>query len=325
MVQQASGHKYFVGLAYDRLGVGPALVLLHGIGHRRQAWDAVLDRITPYRDVILVDLPGHGESPPLRLAGRSVAQALVQDFLDFLDEIGLDRPHLAGNSLGGRLALETAAAGRAASVTALSPAGFWKSPAELSYARAVNGAMRVAGRLVRPLGPAMSRTTVGRALIYAEIVSRPSKVSPEQAVGDMAAFLEASDATKTILAAATPFIGTIPDGVPVTIGWGTRDRLLPPRQGLVAKERLPQARLVALPGCGHVPMTDDPRLVANVLLRGSRATPGRVSQRVKVGLSRCAGRRRGVRPFVVGRVTMHGRLGASVPKHARYAVTLRIP
>ena len=52
-----------MGLAYERIGSGPPLVLLHGVGHRRQAWGAVLDRLTPHRDVILVDLPGHGESP----------------------------------------------------------------------------------------------------------------------------------------------------------------------------------------------------------------------------------------------------------------------
>jgi pimeloyl-ACP methyl ester carboxylesterase len=72
------------------------------------------------------------------------------------------------------------------------------------------------------------------------------------------------------LDAATAFTGIVPAGIPVTIAWGTNDRLLPPRQALVAKERIPQARVVPLPGCGHVPMTDNPRMVADVLLRGSR-------------------------------------------------------
>ena len=56
-------------LAYERHGTGPALVLLHGVGHRRQAWQPVLDLLTPHRTVIMVDLPGHGDSPPLRTAG----------------------------------------------------------------------------------------------------------------------------------------------------------------------------------------------------------------------------------------------------------------
>jgi len=90
----------------------------------------------------------------------------------------------------------------------------------------------------------------------------------------MAAFAAAREALDVILAGMTEFTGHVPDDVPVTIGWGTRDRLLRPRQALVAKALLPEARLVPLPGCGHVPMTDDPALVADVLLRGSADLKG---------------------------------------------------
>jgi pimeloyl-ACP methyl ester carboxylesterase len=202
-----------------------------------------------------------------------VSGILIQEIVGLLDDLGLDRPHIAGCSLGGLLALEIAASGRAASVTALSPAGFWTSIGELRYAVAVNKAMQAAGRLVRPLGPALSRSTAGRALIYALIVAKPSQVRPEQAWGDMAAFLDSSSAMNMILTAATPFAEGIPARVPVTIAWGTRDRLLLPRQAQIAMARLPQAQLVPLPGCGHVPMTDNPQLVADVLLRGSQAKP----------------------------------------------------
>jgi pimeloyl-ACP methyl ester carboxylesterase len=273
-----------VGLAYERLGVGAPLVLLHGIGHRRQAWGAVLDRLKRHRDLILVDLPGHGESPPLETDGRPVRQVLLDDTIGLLDELGLDRPHFGGNSLGGRLALEVAAYGRAASVTALSPAGFWLNSRELRWAKVVSKSMQVAARLTRQVSPAMARSTLGRALIYAEVVSHPSQITPEQAEGDVEAFLASRKAMNAMLAAAIPFTETIPDGVPVTIAWGTRDRLLPPHQALVAKQRLPQARVVPLPGCGHLPMTDDPRLVADVLLRGSRDLPKPVRYRLDVGL-----------------------------------------
>jgi pimeloyl-ACP methyl ester carboxylesterase len=258
-----------VGLAYERHGSGPPLVLLHGVGHRRQAWDPVLGRLTPHRDVILVDLPGHGESPPLILAGRPVIDAMLAEVTGLFDELALDRPHVAGNSLGGLLALEAAAAGRAATVTALSPAGFWRNRTEVRYDRAVFKIMEVAGARMQRLAPVLSRSTAGRALLYGAIVSRPSRMSPEQAQGDMAAFLAATDAMHMVLDGVDNFTGSIPANVPVMIAWGERDRLLFPRQARVAKARLPQARLVRLPRCGHVPMTDNPALVADVLLRGS--------------------------------------------------------
>jgi pimeloyl-ACP methyl ester carboxylesterase len=258
-----------VGLAYERLGSGPPLVLLHGVGHRRQAWGAVLGRLTPHRDVILVDLPGHGESPPLKLDGRPVLDAMLADLTGLFDELALERPHVAGNSLGGRLALELGVAGRAATVTALSPAGFWRRRSEAGYDRAIFKVMEFAGARTQRLAPVITRSTAGRALVYGAIVSRPSRMSPEQALGDMAAFVTATEALNMVLEGMTNFAGAVPEGVPVTIAWGTRDRLLPPRQARLAKAELPEARLVRLPGCGHVPMTDDPALVADVLLQGS--------------------------------------------------------
>ena len=258
-----------MGLAYERYGSGPPLVLLHGVGHRRQAWGAVLSRLTPHRDVIMVDLPGHGESPPLTLAGRPVLDAMLAEVTRLLDELGLDRPHVAGNSLGGRLALEAGVRGRAATVTALSPAGFWRNRGEIAYDRAVFKIMELAGARTQRFAPALVRSTAGRAILYGAIVSRPSRMTPQQALGDTTAFLAATDALHVILAGMTNFTGAIPAGVPVMIAWGTRDRLLFPGQARVVNAHLPEALLVPLPGCGHVPMTDDPPLVADVLLRGS--------------------------------------------------------
>jgi pimeloyl-ACP methyl ester carboxylesterase len=270
-------------LAYSRAGSGPPLVLFHGIGHRRQAWDAVLDRLTPHRDVITVDLPGHGDSPPLELAGRPVGDALASDVIGLLDELGLDRPHVGGNSLGGYIALAVGERGRAASVTALSPAGFWRSRRELSYIRGVFRTMELLAPRLQPVAPRLTRGTAGRAVMYSTIVAHPSRMSQQQAVGDSEAFLAARPAMDAILAAAQPFTGQVPADVPVTIGWGSKDRLLSPREAVLARRYLPQARFIRLPGCGHVPMTDDPALVARVLLLGSKeslpATLGAVPPR----------------------------------------------
>jgi pimeloyl-ACP methyl ester carboxylesterase len=182
---------------------------------------------------------------------------------------------VAGNSLGGRLALEAAAAGWAASATGLSPAGFWRTDREVTTVRAAFKVMQAAGGRLQRFGPALSRHTAGRAVVYGAIVSRPSRLPAAQALGDMAAFLAAREALDTVLAQLTPFTGQVHEQIPVTIAWGTKDRLLRPPQVLVAKERLPGARIRPLPGCGHVPMTDDPALVADVLLQGSGRLAGR--------------------------------------------------
>jgi pimeloyl-ACP methyl ester carboxylesterase len=263
-----------VSLAYDRLGSGPPLVLLHGVGHRRQAWQAVSGLLAPHRELFLVDLPGHGESPPLAGSGLPVVSALLGAVLGLLDELGLDRPHLAGNSLGGRLALEAGAAGRAATVTALSPAGFFRGRADVAYARAVFKIMQVTGEWLEPVAPALLQSTAARAVAFSAIVARPSRLTPEQASADTAAFVAAGAALEAVLAGLGNFDGQIPAGVPVTIGWGAKDRLLSRHQAVVARAQLPQARFVLLPGCGHVPMTDAPALVADLLLRGSGGGAG---------------------------------------------------
>jgi pimeloyl-ACP methyl ester carboxylesterase len=258
-----------MGLAYERTGSGPPLMLLHGVGHRRQAWGAVVNLLAPYRELILVDLPGHGESPPLVTAGRPPVPVLLEGVLGVMDELRFERPHLAGNSLGGRLALEAGALGRAASVTALSPAGFFRSRGDMLYARSIFKVMQASGRALAPVAPALLRSTAGRGLVYSAVVRHPSRLTPEQANGDMAAFLAARHALDVVLAGIGQFTGQLPADVPVTIAWGTKDRLLSRRQALVAQAQLPAAQFVALPDCGHVPMTDDPELVADLLLRGS--------------------------------------------------------
>ena len=69
-------------LAYERFGTGEPLVLVHGISHRRQAWYPVAERLAEHREVILFDLPGHGESPDLVPDGRPVKEILQDHLLE---------------------------------------------------------------------------------------------------------------------------------------------------------------------------------------------------------------------------------------------------
>jgi pimeloyl-ACP methyl ester carboxylesterase len=256
-------------LACERHGSGEPLVLVHGVTHRRQAWYPVLDLLTEHREVILVDLPGHGASPDLVPDGRPIEDVLRAQFTAFLDDQGLDRPHVAGNSLGGRIALEAGVNGHARSVTAFSPAGFWRTWPEFAYTRSI---FLSAARIVERLGPRGDRlaySRAGRQLLYGVLVAHPARVPTDNVRGDVRAFRHALPALRVLLDAATPFTGQVPDSVPVTIAWAARDVVLPPQQAEVARAALPRAEHVLMSGVGHVPMWDDPRAVARILLRGS--------------------------------------------------------
>jgi pimeloyl-ACP methyl ester carboxylesterase len=259
-----------VTVEYARVGRGEPLLLLHGIGHHRQAWDPVVGILATERDVVAVDLPGFGASPglPEGLSYDLATTAAV--FRAFCEALGLDRPHVAGNSLGGLIALELGRERLVRSVTALAPAGFW-SAAERRYAFSLLLAMRAAAlRLPTGLVERLARSAAGRAMLTGTIYARPGRRSPEAVVAETRALIGASAFSETLRAGDdVRFTDPLP-GLPVTIAWGARDRILLPRQGVRAKRIIPGARLVRLPGCGHVPMNDDPALVARVILDGSR-------------------------------------------------------
>ncbi|MEK9518152.1 alpha/beta fold hydrolase [Streptomyces sp. adm13(2018)] len=257
-------------LRYERRGAGEPLLLLHGIGHHWQAWEPVLDVLAAERDVIAVDLPGFGASDPLP-EGCAYDLSTVGSVLGaFCEALGVERPHVAGNSLGGLLALQLAREKLVRSVTALSPAGFW-SEGERRYAFATLRAMRGAARsLPVPVIDRLSRTAAGRTVLTSSIYARPGRRSPSAAYAETLALRGATGFRQTLAAGGSVTFREDVPGLPVTVAWGARDRLLLPRQGVRAKHTIPGARLVRLPGCGHVPMNDDPALVARVILDGSR-------------------------------------------------------
>ncbi|MGW2898883.1 alpha/beta fold hydrolase [Streptomyces sp. NPDC001212] len=259
-----------VTLSYARVGGGEPLLLLHGIGHHRQAWDPVVHLLAAEREVITVDLPGFGASPALPEGLRHDLPTMNVVLGALCEALEIERPHVAGNSLGGLLALELGREKLVRSVTALAPAGFW-TRAERRYAFGVLRTMRtLARRMPLPLVERLSRTAAGRTVLTSTIYARPARRSPEAVVAETLALAGADGFEETLRAGVGVHFTDVLPGIPVTVAWGTKDRLLVRRQGVRAKRIIPKARLVRLPGCGHVPMNDDPALVARVLLDGSR-------------------------------------------------------
>jgi pimeloyl-ACP methyl ester carboxylesterase len=272
-------------LAFARSGTGAPLVLLHGLGASRRSWDPVLPALAARFDVIAVDLPGSGESDSLPGPAEVPPAVLAQSVADLLDTLGVSAPHVVGNSLGGWVALELASRRPVASLTLLSPAGLWRQNTPL-YDRV---SLRASRWLARHTGPLLSRlvaSRLGRAIVLGQTHGHPMRLSPEYAraavteLGRCPGFEAALAGTaKRHFVAAAPF-GTAPAGTastglapfgtgpiiaPVTVAFGSRDLLLRPGSRRLG-QLPPHTRSEALPGCGHLPMADDPAAVAALII-----------------------------------------------------------
>jgi pimeloyl-ACP methyl ester carboxylesterase len=268
-------------LAYTRTGAGAPLMLLHGLGSARHVWEPVLPALSVRFDVVAVDLPGFGASAPLLCEPHPAALAAAVAGL--LDDLGLAAPHVAGNSLGGWVALELARIRPVASLTLLSPAGLWpgRPPRypriSLQLTRwLTRHAARPLSRLV-DLGP-------GRVIVLGQTHGRPARVTPEQARAAIRAMGTCPGFDAALHAAATRrYRSGPPVDAPVTVAFGSRDLLLLRRQARHFGELPPGTTVAPLPGCGHVPTYDDPAAVADLVVAtarrsGSGSATGREQQ-----------------------------------------------
>jgi len=253
-------------LHHHRAGSGDPLVLIHGIGSRWQIWEPVLESLAAEYDVIALDLPGFGQSPMPPPGTPPGVASLTTLVAEFLASVGFDWPHVAGNSLGGLIALELAGRGVARSATAISPAGF-ASPAEMVYARQSLWVGVRAARLIAPHADRLLARPGTRRLALRQFFEHPERLSAAAAAANLRGLADGPwfDATLPSLS-AHEFSDGSGIRVPVTIAWGEHDRLLLPRQARRAAAALPKARMVVLRGCGHVPTYDDPGQVARAIL-----------------------------------------------------------
>jgi pimeloyl-ACP methyl ester carboxylesterase len=251
---------------YERRGSGSPLVLLHGIGHRWQAWRPVLDLLAAHHDVIAIDLPGFGRSAPMPPFAEHDLPSTMAVLAGIFDQLGVRAPHVAGNSLGGLIAVEAASRGIVSSATALSPAGFW-SGRDRIRALATLKLLRLGAVAPRPFGHVLTGSKLLRSVSLGVLYAHPERIDPRDARGDLEA-LRSAPAFNPTLRTGRDFVWSGPEPtVPLTVAWAERDRILPVSQAKRAAALLPSARHVLLPGCGHVPMIDDPELVSRTILR----------------------------------------------------------
>jgi pimeloyl-ACP methyl ester carboxylesterase len=225
----------------------------------------VVDRLARAHEVLAVSLPGYGESPALE--GEPTVPALVDAVEREMDAAGWDTAHVAGNSMGGWITAELAARGRARTAVAIDPAGLW-TPKELHYSR---GLLRRSHRTARALAPKADRfmsNPLLRALAFGQVQSRGWKTDAEEAAYAIRVYAHSPSFLKTLdwiedNHAMPRDLGAI--DCPFLVIWGTWDLLLPARQAKRWERLVPGAEVRLLPRLGHVPMADDPDLVAGLI------------------------------------------------------------
>lgn len=247
-----------------------ALVLLHGVTMSGVAWQDVTPLLTPDYDVHTPTAAGHRGGPAAYRRPATIADT-VDAAQRYLDDHGLDRPHLAGNSMGGWIALELARRGRAASVCALSPAGFW-SIGNRSHTAATARVRKTVmmSRIPRPVTALALRSAVVRRIAFGDIACHGDRLTASQGL-EMADDVLGCDVAEDLLGTAELAEPLDPLPCPVTLAWSERDKVFPVDvNGAIARQRLPQATFVLLRGVGHVPMVDDPALVAETIRNSTR-------------------------------------------------------
>jgi len=252
-----------------RGGSGEPLVLLHGFTDTWRTWELVLPALERRHDVLAPTLAGHAGGPPL---GSAPPDDAVLDAVErAMDEAGFATAHVAGNSLGGYLALRVAERGRARSVVALAPAGGW-AEGDDAYKDTLDHFTRTDEALAAaaPHIDAIASTPEGRRQAMQFMVADPQHMSADL-VAHMMRGARGCDAVRPLVDLALREGWTLAPAkiaCPVRIVWGTADRLLPwPRAAVRYRDSvLPHADWVELDGVGHGIQLDAPVEAAELIL-----------------------------------------------------------
>ena len=248
-----------------RDGQGTPLVLLHPLFGSWRTWRPVLGPLTAHHEVFALTLAGHrggAELPP----GPAPLAVFVDHVERDLDAAGFDTVHVAGNSLGGRIAVELARRGRARSVTAFSPGCTRRPWPDGIWLLVALGLLRASLALEHLL--AVKTHPVVHRWPRRLLMEHGERLGPEErkeALDDIRGCHALARIAKA--GRVEPRMSPLPPGnCPVRIAWGSRDRLTP----YTWVERplrtvLPDAEIIVLAEIGHTPMWDDPSLVASTI------------------------------------------------------------
>ena len=244
----------------ERIGQGKPLLLIHGIGGSCKSWDPIINQLALQREVIAIDLPGHGKTPALK--GEVSIRTLADAVTLFLQESNMTGIDTVGSSMGGRLVLELFRRGGVlGAVVSLDPGGFWKGWEIPFFYNSIAASIRIV-RLLQPIMPGISKSAIGRSLLLLQFSKKPSQLSPQLVLNEMQAYAASPSFNELLqnLAYGEQQKGAPhKDGAkPLAIGWGKNDRVCFPKQAARAMKLFPDATLHWFENCGHFPHWDAP-------------------------------------------------------------------
>ncbi|SCL23911.1 Pimeloyl-ACP methyl ester carboxylesterase [Micromonospora pallida] len=259
-------------------GDGPPVLLLHGLGRSLEDWTEQHDLLRDRFRVYSLDLPGSGRSAPLDVP--HTLPALADAVARFCDEVGITAPaHVAGNSLGGAVAMQLAVRhpARVASLVLVNSAGFGR---EVTPALRILAIRPLARILLRPSRFAARRTT--RSVFHDPALVTEARIAHALALArephaarvmletlrDLGGLRGVHPQWRTALLDA---VAALP--VPVLVTWGDHDLILPASHLAAARTRLPHARTHLFAGCGHLPQVEHAEKFSQ-LVTDFWATPG---------------------------------------------------
>jgi pimeloyl-ACP methyl ester carboxylesterase len=247
-----------------REGSGEPLFLFHGILCTSGVWRDVAPALADDYDVIVPTALGHRGGPRPATRPASI-EDVIDDAERQMDELGIEKAHLAGNSMGGWVSLELARRGRALSVCAISPAGLWEED-WVEQDRVFKLLLTAArdARRGRALVGAVSRSRRLRTWVLRDAAVHARAVDRDY-FRDISADTAGCYVAEELIEPGHRLQG-FDAPCPITLAWAEGDRLFPVaayREHV--EELIPGARFEVLEGVGHVPMYDDPGLVVETI------------------------------------------------------------
>lgn len=244
------------------------MICIHGFTGSWRHWVPVTAALEQHHQVHVARLAGHARGPAVPTGVAVTVQALADQLERDLDRAGIGQAHLVGNSLGGWLALEMAARGRALSVLALSPALGWAPRG--AHLRSLRNKLRTGRRLISATAPYAESLLAPKSLrrsLFRTAIAHADRITVVEAAAFMRDNLRCTifDELMDSFLTTEAQLGPIP--CPVHIAWSQHDALLPQHPyGSRFPTLVPHAQVTVLPGVGHVPMFDDPDLIARTII-----------------------------------------------------------